>query len=83
MSSHRNIYFHEETQKVRFTQSSTDGFVYDYKYVGHASENEFNILLDLMLHLHEDDNFTYEDFCQVYKELRYFCDKIMGLVDDL
>lgn len=83
MSKSRSIYFDEQTQKVRWTQSSSDGFQYDYKYIGEATENEFNILIDLLWHLHEEKKMSYEDFNRVYQELRYFCDRVMGLVDEL
>ena len=32
MSRVKKIYFHEITQKVRWTQNSSDNFKYDYKY---------------------------------------------------
>lgn len=83
MSKSRSIYFDEETQKVRWTQSSSDGFQYSYKYIGEATENEFNILIDLLWHLHEEKKMSFEDFNNVYQELRYFCDRVMGLVDEL
>ncbi len=83
MRKSRSIYFDEDTQKVRWTQSSSDGFKYAYKYVGEATENEFNMLIDLLWFLHEEKKMTYEEFNQVYIELRFFCDRVMGLVDDL
>jgi len=83
MSKSKSIYFAEVDQKVRWTETSTEDFIYDYKYIGEATENEFNILIDLLWHLHEDEKITYQEFYYVYKELRKFCDKIMGLVDEL
>ena len=65
MSRSRSIYFDEETQKVRWTQTSSDGFKYDYKYVGEATENEFNILIDLLWHLHEERKMSYSEFNHV------------------
>ena len=37
MARSKKIYFEEVNQKVRWTQSSSDGFKYDYKFVGVAS----------------------------------------------
>ena len=79
----RSIYFHEPTQKVRWTTTSSEDFEIDYKYVGDATENELNILVDLLWHLHEDKQMSFDDFAKVYNELRYFCDRVMGLVDEL
>jgi hypothetical protein len=77
----RSIYFDEDTQKVRWTTTSSDGFKYDYKYVGEATESEFNILIDLLWHLHEENKMTYNEFATIYNQLRRFCDEVMGLVD--
>lgn len=79
----RSIYFHEPTQKVRWTTTSSENFTVDYTYVGEATENEFNILIDLLWYLYEEKSMTYDEFYSVYHELRFFCDRIMGLVDEL
>tara|TARA_R100001163_G_C5065066_1_gene202871 strand:- start:1831 stop:2082 length:252 start_codon:yes stop_codon:yes gene_type:complete len=83
MKKSRSVYFDEQTQKVRWTTTSSDNFIYDYKYIGEATENEFNILIDLLWYLHEEKKMSYNDFNKVYSELRYFCDRVMGLVDEL
>jgi hypothetical protein len=83
MKKARSIYFDEQTQKVRWTTTASENFIYDYKYVGEATENEFNILIDLLWYLHEEEKMSYNEFNKVYQELRYFCDRVMGLVDDL
>mgnify|MGYP003136476861 CR=1 FL=1 len=82
MSRVRNIYFDQETQKVRWTTTSTENFKFNYIYVGHASENEFNILVDLLWYLHEDNPMTLDEFQETYQKLRYFCDEVMGLIDE-
>lgn len=79
----RSIYFHEPTQKVRWTTTSSEDFKIDYTYVGEVTENELNILIDLLWHIYEENPMTYEEFSNVYKELRFFCDRVMGLVDEL
>ena len=83
MKKARSIYFDEQTQKVRWTTTASENFIYDYKYVGEATENEFNILIDLLWYLHEEEKMSYNEFNKVYQELRYFCDRVMRLVDDL
>jgi hypothetical protein len=82
-SKSRSIYFHEPTQKVRWTTTCSDDFKINYTYVGEATENEFNMLIDLLWHLYEEKSMTHEQFSSVYNELRYFCDRVMGLVDEL
>lgn len=79
----RSIYFHEPTQKVRWTTTCSENFKIDYTYVGEATENEFNILVDLLWFLHGEKSMTYDEFYRVYHELRFFCDRVMGLVDEI
>ncbi len=81
MSRVKKIYFHEITQKVRWTQNSSDNFKYDYKYVGEANEPEFDLLMDFLWFLYEDQTITYNQFFDTYKELREFCDQVKGLID--
>tara|TARA_R100000654_G_scaffold3137_1_gene10885 strand:+ start:10651 stop:10902 length:252 start_codon:yes stop_codon:yes gene_type:complete len=83
MQSNKAVYFDEETQKVRWTTSCTSSFKFNYKYVGQASENEFNILIDLLWHLYEEKKITYDEFHRIYAKLRMFCDEVMGLVDEV
>tara|TARA_R100001244_G_scaffold131918_1_gene106247 strand:+ start:1886 stop:2140 length:255 start_codon:yes stop_codon:yes gene_type:complete len=81
MSRTKKVYFEEVTQRVRWTQTTTDKFKYNYKYIGVASEAEFDLLLELLWFLYEDDNISFNEFFDTYKELRDFCDEIKGLID--
>ena len=81
MSKSKKIYFEEEGQRVRWTQSSSDEFKYDYKYVGNASEAEFEMLMELLWFMYEDGDITYNQFFDTFRELKTFCDGIKGLVD--
>ena len=60
MARSKKIYFEEENQKVRWTQSSSDGFKYDYKFIGVASEAEFDLLMELLWFMYEDDEISYK-----------------------
>jgi hypothetical protein len=81
MGISRKIYFEEVEQRVRWTQTSSDDFVYDYKFVGHATEAEFNMLMELLWFMYEEDPMTYNEFFDTFKELRTFIDSIKGFVD--
>lgn len=81
MSRTRNIYFEEIKQKVRWTQTSSENFKIDYKYVGYASEAEFDLLMELLWFLYEDREIKMSEFQGTYDEIRKFCDEIKGLVD--
>tara|TARA_Y100000592_G_C5377374_1_gene271652 strand:- start:406 stop:657 length:252 start_codon:yes stop_codon:yes gene_type:complete len=77
----KKIYYDETAQKVRWTQTSTDKFKYNYRYIGEANEPEFDLLMDFLWFIYEEKDITYDQFFDTYKELRDFCDQIKGLVD--
>ena len=41
------------------------------------------MLVELLWFLHGEKSMTYEEFYTVFNELRFFCDRVMGLVDEV
>ena len=81
MSKSKKVYFEEQSQKIRWTQTSTDNFEYDYKFVGESSEAELYLVLELLCFIYDDHDISYNQFFDTFKELRDFCDQLKGLVD--
>lgn len=81
MAKSKKIYFEEVEQRVRWTQSSTDKMKYNYKFIGVASEAEFDLLMELLWFMYEEDKISYNQFFDTFRELKTFCDEIKGLVD--
>jgi len=81
MAKSKKIYFEEVEQRVRWTQSSTDKMKYNYKFIGVASEAEFDLLMELLWFMYEEDEISYNQFFDTFRELKTFCDEIKGLVD--
>jgi len=81
MAKSRKIYFEEVEQRVRWTQSSTDNLKYNYKFIGVASEAEFDLLMELLWFMYEEDEISYNQFFDTFRELKTFCDRIKGLID--
>jgi len=81
MARSKKIYFEEVEQRVRWTQSSTDKMKYNYKFIGVASEAEFDLLMELLWFMYEEDEISYNQFFDTFRELKTFCDEIKGLVD--
>ena len=81
MAKSKKIFFEEVEQRVRWTQSSTDDFKYNYKFIGVASEAEFDLLMELLWFMHEEDEISYNQFFDTFIELKTFCDGIKGLID--
>ncbi len=81
MAKSKKIFFEEVEQRVRWTQSSTDDFKYNYKFIGVASEAEFDLLMELLWFMHEEDEISYNQFFDTFRELKTFCDGIKSLID--
>mgnify|MGYP000524560583 FL=1 len=81
MARSKKIYFEEVEQRVRWTQSSTDKMKYNYKFIGVASEAEFDLLMELLWFMYEEDEISYNQFFDTFRELKTLCDEIKGLVD--
>ena len=81
MAKSKKIYFEEVEQRVRWTQSSTDSMKYNYKFIGVASEAEFDLLMELLWFMYDEDEISYNQFFDTFRELKTFCDEIKGLVD--
>tara|TARA_Y100000004_G_C8858232_1_gene387786 strand:- start:520 stop:771 length:252 start_codon:yes stop_codon:yes gene_type:complete len=81
MSKTRKVYFEPEKQRVKWTQTSSDNFKYEYKYIGKASEAEFDLLMELLWFIFDDREISFQEFKETYDQLRHFCDEIKGLVD--
>ena len=81
MAKSKKIYFEEVEQRVRWTQSSTDKMKYNYKFIGVASEAEFDLLMELLWFMYDEDEISYNQFFDPFRELKTFCDEIKGLVD--
>lgn len=71
-----SVYFDEETQKVRWTQSAPENFIFKYEYIGEMTRVEFDLLVEVLWELYEDDVIRLEDFTRHFGDLRAFCDKI-------
>ena len=70
MARSKKIYFEEVEQRVRWTQSSTDNMKYNYKFIGMASEAEFDLLMELLWFMYEEDEISYNQFFDTFRELK-------------
>ena len=75
------VYFDEENQKVRWTQSAPEGFKFYYEDVGKMTRIEFDLLVEVLWYLYEDDKIKFTDFVKHFGDLRSFCDQLKGIVE--
>ena len=78
----RKVYFDEDRQKVRWTSSTTFENNSNFEYVGKMNRQEFDLFIEILWELYEDNSIPCADFIQKFNELRQFCDYIKCIIDD-
>ena len=74
------VYFDENNQKVRWTQTATDNMDITYDYVGKMTRVEFDLLIEILWEIFEDKDISLKDFMKHYKEIRSFCDRLKTMI---
>lgn len=81
-SKYRNVYWNDERQRIRWTTNSTFDNHHSYEYIGAMTRAEFDLLLEVLVEFFGDDEITMDQFYRVFHDLRNFCDKIKGLLEE-
>lgn len=79
---YRGVYWNDERQRIRWTTNTTFDNYNDYEYIGAMTRAEFDLLLEVLVEFFGDDEITMEQFNRVFYDLRQFCDKIKGLIEE-
>lgn len=79
---YKNVYYSETTQKVWRTDT-TIGVPYQFEYIGKMNSAEYDLLLDVLLHVFGEEDINLKEFERYFGDIRTFCDKLKKLVDDL
>lgn len=82
MYNYKHVYWNDETQRIRFTTNCTFEGYHEYQFIGAMTRVEFDLLLEILVILYEDDKISLDDFERVFGDIRTFCDKIKNIVED-
>jgi len=82
MYNYKYVYWNDETQRIRFTGNSTFEGFNEYEFIGHMTRVEFDLLLEILVALYDDDRISLEHFERVFGDIRTFCDKVKGIIED-
>lgn len=81
-TSTQMVFWNETDQHIRFKSNATFKNDYKYEYVGNATRAEFDLLLEVLFVLYEDDRISLDDFQRVFGDIRTFCDIVKKVVDE-
>lgn len=72
----KSVYWNEDLQKVRWCRHSSHNGDVNYSYVGEMSEPEFDLLIEVLFEIFQDNNIPLEHFIVFFSRIRKFCDEI-------
>jgi hypothetical protein len=80
-STTQMVFWNETDQHIKFKSNATFSNHYKYEYIGDATRAEFDLLLEVLFALYEDDRISLDDFQRVFGDIRTFCDIVKKVVD--
>jgi hypothetical protein len=81
MSEYRNVFWNELDQKMWRTTTSAGDVSVRYEYVGTMTRAEYDLLIEILWELFDDDKITLDQFQKIFGDIRTFCDQIKNLVE--
>lgn len=81
-SNFKNVYYNEADQKVWRTNSTAGEVPIRYHYVGAMTLAEYELLIEVLFQIFEDEIIYLKDFEETFGDIRAFCDKIKLMVED-
>ena len=81
MSEYRNVFWNELDQKMWRTTTSAGDISVRYEYVGTMTRAEYDLLIEILWELFDDDKITLDQFQKIFGDIRTFCDQVKNLVE--
>jgi len=81
MSEYREVYWNEIDQKMWRTNSTIGDVSICYEYVGIMTSVEYELLIEILWELYDDNKITLDEFTEIFGDIRSFCDRIKDLVN--
>jgi hypothetical protein len=81
MSEYRNVYWNEIDQRMWRTTTTVGDISVTYEYVGKMTGAEYDLLIETLWELFDDNKITLEEFQRIFGDIRTFCDQIKNLVE--
>ena len=79
----KKVYWNELDQRIWRTDTTAEKIPIVYEYVGKMTETEYELLIEVLFELFDDDKISLNNFAAIFSDLRSFCDRIKNLSDDI
>lgn len=81
-SNYKKVYYNEVSQKVWRTNTTAIEQSVNYEYIGTMTLAEYELLVETLFELYEDNEISLEAFVRIFGDIRTFSDHIKKLVDN-
>lgn len=81
MSDYRNVYWNEIDQRMWRTTTTVGDVSVRFEYIGTMTSAEYDLLIETLWELFDDDKITLVEFARIFGDIRTFCDQIKNLVE--
>jgi len=81
MSDYRNVYWNEIDQRMWRTTTTVKDVAVRYEYVGMMTRAEYDLLIEVLWELFDDNKITLAEFQRIFGDIRTFCDQVKNLVE--
>jgi hypothetical protein len=81
-SNYKKVFYNEVNQKVWRTNTTANEQDVNYEYIGTMTSAEYDLLIETLFELYEDDEISLEAFSRIFGDIRTFCDHIKKLIEN-
>jgi hypothetical protein len=81
-SNYKKVFYNEVSQKVWRTNTTALEQDVNYEYIGTMTLAEYDLLVETLFELYEDNEISLEAFARIFGDIRTFCDHIKNLVEN-
>lgn len=81
MDDYRNVYWNEIDQRMWRTTTTASDVSIRYEYVGTMTQAEYELLIEVLWELYDDNKITLSQFQRIFGDIRTFCDQIKKIIE--
>lgn len=81
MTDYKNVFWNEIDQRMWRTNTSAGDVSIRYEYIGTMTAAEYDLLIEVLWELFEDNKISIKEFQRIFGDIRQFCDRVKNLIE--
>ena len=82
-SDYKKVFYNEMSQKAWRTNTTANEQDVNYEYIGTMTQAEYELLVETLFELYEDNEISLKAFSRIFGDIRTFSDYIKNIVDNV